>query len=812
MLPIWIIDLGCSAASEEKLQSLLGSLSESQKPFWHYSRPEERPVRNVEEVKALMEDVVSDGQECYNAFIREGYKVGNFQIVILGSADECFSQDIFAPLAGLVRDYLPSIISDHANLGVEISGILYIPSTVNQLECDDDRRKAALLLEELNTLTAESGPKPYNRVVAYQDVQYYGNRFYPGLDTGQRTEFLFQILCNLFLSGDGIERIFDRIGQDGGIFSLGAASVYYDSGHHKNHELTQFLESLVREFKDTANASDEFSAKKAASKLEEGVCDPDSVSSRLRENCGSLDVDLKKMDGDADPHPVWDLFRSDLIPRYYRKYLKFMPARLHRFLQSLSYILLSRFSAIMKKNREEAVDRLRPALRGVYKEIYLDEGAHYATIAQMESFFEAAKKKIAAFKSKIGNVQLEIVPVPVYLRNDYDKCIADEKENKPSALMDKLKKNLRKEPLVLSLIVRSFLLGILLVFTVIPLIRFLSPDIINLGEIAAIERLWIPLLFFLPLIIEFCIKLRRHFKRIRRIKYRLLASTLLAVNKRLSERLAGEQGEFYDGLSAECDEQLAKLKAFREGLAVDEEQRADGLIPETMFNQPLVGGEFCGEKLLRDESDCEAQVRVHNDSVRISALTKGDLLALLKASFKKPDTISAGDLGDGRDVPVHNAELPDALAAIFGPELNINTAEDAGAMLRQLGDKVNLSAFIKMAGVNGMLFSEASDYAPVVRVLNAPGEFKEFKIIRDVATKDYVFLTSWQKIDSGIQSQMVCNCSLESLPELSIADKLTLLYAYYRRKDLAYTLAGVPVRIDKAEMEELDKQIRRVRL
>ena len=150
--------------------------------------------------------------------------------------------------------------------------------------------------------------------------------------------------------------------------------------------------------------------------------------------------DLKKLDEEADPHPVWDLFRSDLIPSYYHKFLKFMPARLVRFMQSLSYVLLTGRADIIRKNRANAVKGVRVLLRSAYRKILLDNAAKYATISQLESFFREAKAFLGEKRAKVTLLLLEIVPVPKYLRNDYDKCLVDEDANKPAAILEKIKK------------------------------------------------------------------------------------------------------------------------------------------------------------------------------------------------------------------------------------------------------------------------------------------------------------------------------------------------------------------------------------
>ena len=812
MLPLWIIDLGSSPDSHVKLLELLTGTGESLRPYWHYYHFEGKDVSDVDSCKTLIDELVSDGRDCYNTFIKEGYKVGNFQIVIIGAADEELSQQIFAPLAGLIRDNLPRIIADHTNLGVEITGIIFIPNKVNQMDSVHDRTNVAMLLECLNMLNERLGSRHFNNLVAYQDVQYKGTRFYPGLDTEQRTELLFQILTNLFFANANSERLFDKIDSGGGIYSLGVASIYYNSEQHHAYELKHLLDKLVGEFKDEDNFSEDYANKLVHEVLREDVLNTDEISARFREECSSTDVDLKKMEGEADPHPVWDLFRSDLIPSYYHKFLKYMPARLMAFMQSLSYILLTRFSGILRDNRKKAVEKFIPLLHSIYRKVFLDPSANYATIAQVESVFRAAKDYLMNKRGSVKLVSHEIVPVPRYLRNDYNKCETAGESNKPSDILENIKKNLKKEPIVLSLIVRCFLLGILLVFTIIPVLRVLSPKVINLGEIVTIEWLWIPIIFFLPLVVEFFIKLRRHFKRIKRLKYRLLAATLLSVNKRLSKFLMEEQGKFYEELVKECDTQLELLAKFRESMKVPEATAGKGVIPQTTFNQPLLGGSFCGEKLIEKDSVSEAEIRVKDEVLRLSDLKSEDLIGLLKNSFRQPETLDTIDLSDDKEPPVHAEAFVSVLSKLFAPELLIHTAENAGAMMSLLGQNMNVTPWEKMAGVNGMLFSVSSNNKPVLRITNVPRLLEGMSIINDEATADYALLTYWQKIIPCIQSQLVCNCSLEQLPKLSFADKLSLYYGYYRQRDLAYSLAGTPVRIPREEMDQLDKQLKEDRL
>ena len=196
---------------------------------------------------------------------------------------------------------------------------------------------------------------------------------------------------------------------------------------------------------------------------------------------------------------------------------------------------------------------------------------------------------------------------------------------------------------------------------------------------------------------------------------------------------------------------------------------------------------------------------LRNEPIDTAAVENGKFL--LKGSFRQPETLDAADLSDKKLPEEHADSFVSILDKLFGPQLDIHTAENMGLMLTMLDKDVNVSPLMKMAGLNGMLFSVTSGNKPVLRITNAPRIFENVTLLPDSATADYALLTSWQKLPQGIQAQLICNCKLDPLPELSFADKLSLLYGFYRQLNLAYELAGMPIRIPKEDMDKLDKQI-----
>ena len=291
------------------------------------------------------------------------------------------------------------------------------------------------------------------------------------------------------------------------------------------------------------------------------------------------------------------------------------------------------------------------------------------------------------------------------------------------------------------------------------------------------------------------------------MKYRLLASTLVSANKRLSQFLVEELKQFYEEMTQECDTQLEKLATFRQLIATPEADTGDIILPETKFNQPLVGGSFQEQKLILDNTAAEAEVRIMDTPRRLSTLDKEEQLSLLQSAFKNLDVFSAACISGSENLAENAKAFVSAIKHCFDPQLHIHTADSIGAMLTLLGTKVDLLPLVSMAGINGMLFSTASNNPPIVKITNTPRAFAGMTTIADNATSDYAMITTWQKLSPGIYSQIVCNCPLDPLPPLTFADKLALYYGYYKRKNLAYTLAESPIRITKDEMDTLDKLI-----
>ena len=165
MLPLWIIDFNQDKQANEKLACLLGNLSAHQRPYWYYTLVGDTcgAVEDVNSCKKLVSWIVQEGQRCVNEFRENGYIFSNLQVCILGHVQEELTQSVFHVLPNLLYDQVEKIFSYHANRGIEITGMLMVPETINQMVNAIKRRRCAIFLNELKHLVKNRGR--FNRVI-----------------------------------------------------------------------------------------------------------------------------------------------------------------------------------------------------------------------------------------------------------------------------------------------------------------------------------------------------------------------------------------------------------------------------------------------------------------------------------------------------------------------------------------------------------------------------------------------------------------------------------------------------------------------
>lgn len=822
MLPLWIIDLTQNDVRSDVLASLLAGMSEHQQSFWHYSRfrsgKDGVPVSvdNAQSCNGFLQLVLAEGKKCFNGIQQKGHAFSDFQVCIIGDVQDPLTRSVYHVLPSLLRDRRGAIFSSHVVRGFEVTGILYLSSTLHQEPSDKIRNSCALFLEELNTLSSELPGRNFNNLLVCQDVQFRDQRFYPQLKDDEVAHLVFQYIVTIFFCGHSERKIFDYGNHSGrNIFSAGAASVYYNSGQHKEESLHTLLTGLIAEFKKDDRYDTDFSATMARSIFTDDLVSAGTVMDKVRQGCSSVEVDLKRMEEEADPHPVWDMFKSMLYTKYYLDFLKYLPARLVAFMETLSYYLRNKYGRRMLEN----VGRMKAALKEVLSQceekVLSDKRIKYPTLAQLTSFYEELKDHLNSRRKEICMQEADIIPVPEYLKKDYEHVRAGSRENTPKVIIDNLRKMLKSEPIVMSLSNRCFFLGIMLVFTLLPVLDVLSPGVINVGDVMEYKWIWIPVIFLLPFFVEFVIRLRRHFLRVRREKYRLLASILYEINLELAKRQMTLADQVYVDLLDECDRHMAKIEDIRKHLSVAEQENIPLALPETMFNQSLTKGSFMDRKLLSDESAVEAKVHLEKEDKRISQLSSDDNLYLLKVFCSDTDNLGIARIGCPYEEPqlISASEAFNAsLKAMLGGKLLLKAFRNTGSMLMNLKDAFDLDAFRKMAGMNGMLVSGAGKDVKVLRTT----EDEVRRVFPDTVgystaccpencTEPFIFLSAVQELAEGLKSNALCNVHGLDVSEMNFALLMTMYYAYYREMNLSFSLAGRPVPVTKNELSVLEK-------
>lgn len=824
MLPLWIIDLTQDDVRSDVLASLLAGMSEHQRSFWHYSRFKSGKggvpvaVDSAQSCNDFLRLVLEEGKKCFNGIQQKGHAFSDFQVCIIGDVQDALTRSVYHVLPSLLRDRSGAIFSNHVVRGFEVTGILYLSSTLHQEPSDKVRNSCAVFLEELNTLSSELPGRNFNSLLVCQDVQFRDQRFYPQLNNDEVAHLIFQYIAAVFFCGHGERKIFDYGNHSGrNIFSAGAASVYYNSGQHKEESLHTLLTGLVAEFKTEDKYDTDFSATMARSIFTDDLVSVGIVMDKVRQGCSSVEVDLKRMEEDADPHPVWDMFKSMLYTKYYLDFLKYLPARLVSFMETLSYYLRNKYGRRMLENVGRMKDGLKQVLSQCEEKVLSDKRIKYPTLAQLTSFYEELKEHLNSRRKEICQQEADIIPVPDYLKKDYEHVRAGSKENTPKVIIDNLRKMLKSEPIVMSLSNRCFFLGIMLVFTLLPVLDVLSPGVINVGDVMEYKWIWIPVIFLLPFVVEFAIRLRRHFLRVKREKYRLLASILYEINLELAKRQMTLADQVYVDLLDECDRHMAKIEEIRKHLSVADQENIPMALPETMFNQSLTKGRFLDRKLLSDESAVEAKVHLEKEDKRISQLSSEDNLYLLKAFCSDTDNLGIARIAcpyEEQQLISASVSFNASLKAMLGGRLLLKAFQNTGTMLMNLKDAFDLDAFRKMAGMNGMLVSGIGTDTMVLRTTEdevrrifAGTSGYSAQCCEEKCTDPYVFLCAVRELTEGFNSNALCNIHLIDVSEMSFPLLMTMYYAYYRQMNLSFSLAGRPVPVTKNELYLLEKNM-----
>ena len=827
MLPIWIINLTEDEADKELLSHYIGSVAGQQPSFWYYTEIDSNAiVDGLKPCRTILNELVEKGRVCYSFFQKKKYKMSKFQICIIGNASEERTRTCFQILPLLLRKFMPLILGQYVHCEVEITGTLFVSHKINHCE-PEDRTKCALFLEELNTLVNDLKSGFYNRIVVYQEIQRPDVLFYPELNKEQIQKLLFEILLHLFYIRNNQQKIFDLL-PNYGFYSLGVASVYYNSREHKEEGMHRLFERLVKELKDPLNVSEKETKMMIAEKFPKENIAAENMLSAVQEDCSGPDVDLAQLEGEPEPHPLFGFYKAKLYSSYYLDYLSFLPARAAEFTRAYSRLLFGKLSVQIKKNRMRIVEKHTGILKQ-YDRIFQNTDCRYSTITQLKSTILTLKERLSEEREKAGKYALmeerNVFDIPDYLVPYYNEYRNQNERQTEKEILGKMKEALQSEPTILGLFSRCFLLGTMLVFILIPLLRYVSPFIVDLGEMARYELMWIFIIFLLPFAFS-ALKFRKHIQFVRKQKRILLAHALMKVQKKASLEVYKETNVLYIQLMAVCDAELKRYSEIEELLIVEREKTTSKGIPATTFNQSLVDGHFMGKKMLKDENLIALEVECEGATLKLSAMEKADYLGLLKELLRTPENSPFLSTTDTQEVPDLKMQVIKSLSEMrdaLDSKITVNDACNVAHLLSDISMQdstaITLEPMLSMAGINGAITTEQCDNGLIIRsaeemtssLLSQPYSFIDGA---GYETEPVLFATYWSTPKGNkLNTVQICDTEPE-LPDSKVpfSTMVTCLFAKYKRKKNSYRIGKLAIPVTIGELERLDMDINNIKL
>lgn len=312
--------------------------------------------------------------------------------------------------------------------------------------------------------------------------------------------------------------------------------------------------------------------------------------------------------------------------------------------------------------------------KGVFDIFKSDNPDQHCSIKQAIIVAENCKKKIQDKQTdfdKFKKQETLFTPFPLSDRYQkaYEMALKENKGISEKEILDKLENKLKFHPVfLLSVFIRAVLIGILLIFVGIPLIKFVSPQLINLEFLANNLYLLGFVLAIIPIII-YLWKFRSYTQQIKSLRDQYIAYSLVRLNERLTKFVFKTIDKTYADLVDFIEKWLIDKKLIK-GL-----QKQLGVInpPEFSFQefknfQPLLkdrlnqtkqnnflfnpelsenkemknslfSGSFNGKDLLCSNNDCI--VKLKNNNKNLSSLDDSNKMELIRGLMSEKAEIFA---------------------------------------------------------------------------------------------------------------------------------------------------------------------------
>ncbi|MCQ2192051.1 MAG: hypothetical protein MJZ23_04205 [Paludibacteraceae bacterium] len=683
MLPLWIIDLNSDNQRCQLFQHYLRSITgavlaisnipehsandsetssiqsdslcaDGQWYYTHFDDPFKNADFNDEEhVAALLydfkESLVSEGQRFVELLRQTTFQTDiNINVCVLGHIEEQMTQLTFTSIAALIQLEKGRILPKHIHQGINIMGMLFIPSAVNTRK-REERQKVLRCLREIEVQHAVSSVHGYDKMLLYQDVQNRTQKFYPQLNVDQQVDYITQCIVNLFYATNHFHPLLSGSSADDHFYlSLGPASIYYDTTLRDEEDRVAVANGIISSFK----ADGENNQIDHRPLVKENEYDTTKVLCKIFSNL-SLRMDMAPRE--PDPHPVRDFLYKPLKRRYYMDYLARYPSMLMTKIgESVAEQTRKTLEEVSLQRKEQLRSFIDVIMPNAVKHELTDCNQNTGGVFRLERKLNELKAQLAKKQSKIEEtIDFELWPsifdkVPKELSdyfNDYHdeykedvttmrnqrQTTADRCESRKREAINELVNHIKQEPTVLSQFARVFFLGLVLVLFIMPLLELVSPSYIDLGNIRRYAFFWATGIFLLPSLWQ----LGAHQLYIRKRNVfvtRLKAFFLHDAYARVVNAVQSEANFFYSKAQIICDEYLKRCENIRKDVKPFTVENGNWSpdIPKTMFNQPLVEGSFGGKHLFPGEyTDC-SKVLVSQKSEFVNLLKSEDYYSLIR--------------------------------------------------------------------------------------------------------------------------------------------------------------------------------------
>lgn len=647
MKPLWIIDLRTNRAG--RLETWLNHINECGERKWVYTHFDTTFVANsIETFRKIQDQLTAEAQKQINKLLSQnGLNSHTLHICVLGDITSAQSRSLLPFLAVMLRRNWQKVLPNHVSMGIAIGTLCHIPTDINQ-HTQEKQRDYALFLEELSFLHQNIGGETYDYMVIYGDIQPIGKQTFTTLDSNGKEELIYQYLLNIYDTGTDSRLSAFSSGSSHLFCNMGATSCFYDTEYMRQRTAKEIVDKLLQLFRqkqEEDSLQPEFGndMQHDRQSLIETCFLPQFLSGQnlLRTvSCNDADItaDLNKTDNKCRLHPIRDFWKPMLYPAYYLDYLRHLPAQLNEYLHFYTNSLQKLIEQRMQHNREKAFGNTCQTIDSMLDEFWNNPQYHYKTLSEAETLLHTltslAETEQNKLKESINASDISPIHIPDFLASHVKEIELSGTNNDFQRVLKKLKATLEKEPTFLGSMVRCLLIGITGIFCILPLLEFLSPDIINIGNVEEHRTLWKSIIFISPFLLSLWWGFSRHFRLIKKLKNRLWTYSLLQLQEHLTVPLMEEARNYYEKVKQYCEQKLAEYERLRNSCKASFEITSQKYI-ETLFNHSI--DEFIKDKSLLDE-----KIKIDQVQANVGQLTEKQLYQLLASVIisKEADFVS----------------------------------------------------------------------------------------------------------------------------------------------------------------------------